>query len=95
MNGDVTIKNISYKPEGAYVGDAIPYYENGEYFVYYLHDPRCHGEGIYAEDTTWYMVRTRDGLSYSDDRIILPLGDEGSQNKNSYTGSVIKGNDGL
>ena len=31
---------LFYKPENAWVGDLIPYYENGTYYGFYLHDPR-------------------------------------------------------
>ena len=37
--------NVSFKPESSYVGDAIPYYENGKYYVYYLDDPRSREPG--------------------------------------------------
>ena len=30
---------LFYQPENAWVGDLIPYYENGTYYGFYLHDP--------------------------------------------------------
>ena len=86
--------SISYKPSDAYVGDVIPFYENGRYYAYYLHDPRKRNSGIYAEDTTWYLVETSDGLNYEDKGCILPTGDETTPYLNNYTGSVIKHTDG-
>ena len=38
--------NVSFKPKASYVGDAIPYYEDGKYFIYYLDDPRSKEKGI-------------------------------------------------
>lgn len=86
--------NISYKPVSAFVGDAIPYYEDGKYYVYYLNDPRCMERGVYAEKTTWNLVVTEDGVEYEEKGRVLPLGDETKAYLNNYTGSVIKGKDG-
>lgn len=85
---------LSYKPEKAYVGDVIPYYENGRYYAYYLHDPRSGKAGIYAEDTTWYLAETEDGLNFCSRGCILPTGDQTTPYLNNYTGSVIKHTDG-
>ena len=46
---------LFYKPENAWVGDLIPYYENGTYYGFYLHDPRIRDKE-YAEDTTWHLI---------------------------------------
>ena len=86
--------NISYKPEAAFVGDAIPYFENGRYYVYYLNDPRCKEKGIYAEETTWNLVETADGVTFEEKGRVLPLGTKDTAYLNNYTGSVIKGKDG-
>lgn len=86
--------SISYKPENAFVGDVIPFYENGKYYAYYLHDPRENGPGIYAENTTWYLAKTRDGLNFEDKGCILPTGNETTPYLNNYTGSVIRHTDG-
>ena len=29
---------LFFKPDNAWVGDLIPYYEDGTYYAYYLHD---------------------------------------------------------
>ena len=42
---------LFYKPENAWVGDLIPYYDNGTYYGFYLHDPRIK-DREYAEETT-------------------------------------------
>ena len=87
--------NVSFKPESSYVGDAIPYYENGKYYVYYLDDPRSREPGIYAEETTWGLLESDDGVTYTDKGRVLPLGNAETPYLNNYTGSVIKGKDGL
>jgi beta-fructofuranosidase len=86
-------QDISYKPIDAWVGDVIPYYENGTYYIYYLHDPRKNGEGVYAEETTWHLVTTEDGFDFKEHGKSLRLGNETSPYQNIYTGSVIKATD--
>lgn len=50
---------LFFKPTDAWVGDLIPYYEDGVYYGFYLHDPRCRKDE-YAEETTWHLVSTKD-----------------------------------
>lgn len=59
---------LFYKPENAWVGDLIPYYENGTYYGFYLHDPRIRDKE-YAEDTTWHLaVNKMDLVDFSEER---------------------------
>lgn len=88
------MQNALYKPECAYVGDVIPFYEKGKYYAFYLHDPRSCGSGVYAESTTWYLVETIDGLSFREKGQVLSFGNPGNLH-NNYTGSVLRGKDGL
>lgn len=85
--------DLFYKPEDAWVGDLIPYYEDGLYYGFYLHDPR-HKEGEYAEDTTWHLVTTTDFVNLTCHGEAIARGGEDAPNKNAYTGSVIKAADG-
>lgn len=87
------MKNISYKPEGAWVGDVIPFYEDDVYYAYYLHDPRSGEAGHYAENTTWHLVTTEDGLTFKSHGEAIPMGNEDTPYLNNYTGSVVKGKD--
>lgn len=82
-----------YQPKNAWVGDFIPYYENGTYYAFYLHDPRCVAQR-YAEETTWYLVSTKDFVTYTEHGEAIARGDKDSPNLNAYTGSVIRGKDG-
>lgn len=56
---EVRMKKLLYRPKDAWVGDLIPYYENGTFYGYYLHDPRIRDKE-YAEETTWHLVTTKD-----------------------------------
>ena len=79
------MKEFSYKPENGWVGDVIPYYENGKYYAFYLHDPRCKGEGVYAEDTTWHLAVTENGLDFENKGESIERGSENKPYLNNYT----------
>lgn len=86
--------DLFYKPENAWVGDLIPYYEDGVYYGFYLHDPRCR-EGEYAEETTWHLVTTKDFVNMTYHGEAIKRGGEDAPNKNAYTGSVLKTKEGI
>lgn len=86
--------NLFYKPENAWVGDLIPYYEDGTYYAFYLHDPRIRKDE-YAEDTTWHLASTKDFVNVAYEGTAIARGGENKPNKNIYTGSVIKDKNNL
>lgn len=88
------MKKLFYQPENAWVGDLIPYYENGIYYGYYLHDPRLK-EKEYAEETTWHLVTTRDFVNLEYKGEAIARGGDEEPNKNAYTGSVMKDQEGI
>lgn len=68
-----------------FVGDPMPYYENGTYYVYYLK------EGGDSLRHSVYLASTEDFLSYREyDAPILESGSEGAQDAWIGTGSVVK-----
>lgn len=85
--------NIFYKPENAWVGDLIPYYENGTYYAFYLHDPRRRKDE-FAEDTTWHLVTTKDFLNLTYHGEAIHPGTADQPDRNAYTGSVIRDENG-
>lgn len=80
---------LFFQPEEAWVGDLIPYYEDGVYYAFYLHDPRCFKDE-YAEETTWHLVTTTDFKEIRYCGEAIARGADDRPNKNAYTGSVIK-----
>ena len=80
---------LFFKPDHAWVGDLIPYYENGTYYAYYLHDPRI-TPGEFAEQTTWHLATTEDCRKFRYQGEAIARGGDDRPNKNIYTGSVIK-----
>jgi len=90
----VDMEKLFYKPEHAWVGDLIPYYEDGVFYNFYLHDPRIK-EGEYAEETTWHLMTTSDFVNHQYRGEAIKRGGTDRPNLNVYTGSVIKDKEGL
>lgn len=87
------MKKVFYKPKNGWVGDVIPFYDNGEYKLYYLHDQRIGGD--YGNHTTWNLLTTKNGLDFENYGVALPNGSESDPDRNAYTGSVIKDPNGM
>ena len=91
---EVRMKKLLYRQKDAWVGDLIPYYENGTFYGYYLHDPRIRDKE-YAEETTWHLVTTKDFVNVEYKGEAIKRGGDDKPNKNAYTGSVIKDKENL
>lgn len=88
------MEKLFYKPEHAWVGDLIPYWEDDIFYGFYLHDPRIKDKE-YAEETTWHLVTTKDFINLEYKGEAIERGGDDKPNKNIYTGSVIKDKDGI
>lgn len=67
-----------------YVGDTMPYYEKGVYYIYYLKE----GGDSYRHSV--YLTTTKDFVNYSEqDECVLPASGSG-QDSWTGTGSVVK-----
>ncbi len=81
---------FGFRPEAdeegqGYVGDTMPYYENGTYYVYYLKD-----EGDSLEHSI-YLATTTDLVHWEDKQEpILTASTSGGQEAMLGTGSVVK-----
>ncbi|MBZ5855544.1 family 43 glycosylhydrolase [Flavihumibacter profundi] len=83
-------RDFFYKPVGAWAADFIPFYDNGEFHLFYLLDWRDtdkHGEG-----TPWYRISTKDFVHFTEHGEMLPRGTAEEQDLYVFTGSVIKAN---
>ncbi|OJY91442.1 MAG: hypothetical protein BGP14_15795 [Sphingobacteriales bacterium 44-15] len=68
--------------------DFIPFYANGEFQLFYLHDwrdPQRHGEG-----TPWYRISTNDFVHFKEHGEMLKRGSKTEQDLMVWTGSVIQ-----
>jgi len=79
---------LFYKPQNAFSGDYIPFFENGEFRLFYLHDWR--NKEKYGEGYTWHQIGTKDFLHFTEYGETLPHGTQEDQDLYVSTGSVIK-----
>ena len=77
---------LFYKPENAWAADFIPFYQEGRFRLFYLHDwrsPAEHGEG-----TPWYQISTDDFVRFTEHGEMLPRGSRDEQDLYVFTGSA-------
>jgi beta-fructofuranosidase len=85
-------RRVLYQPADAWVGDVIPLFHDGQFWLYYLHDRRQHAAG---RGTPWFLVRTRDFVTFEELGEAVPSGGPDASDFNVYTGSVIEAADGF
>jgi len=77
--------------DGAYVGDTMPYFEDGKMNIYYLADQRDGKTGYHP----WALFRTEDYCTYEDAGIVIPYAESASEQDNALgTGCVMKDQNG-
>ena len=75
-------------PGKAVCADVIPFFEDGEFKLFYLRDYRdieAHGEGC-----PWCLLTTKDLVHYEDKGPVLLRGEEDEQDLYVFTGCCIK-----
>lgn len=77
-----------YRPTIGVAADVIPFYENGEFKLIYLHDFRNIEQ--YGEGCPWNLLTTKDFLNYTDHGQIIKRGSKADQDLYIYTGCVFK-----
>ena len=75
-----------YKPANGWVGDPIPYYDNGKFYIFYLQDWRSGYPFLHP----WHMVYSTDLSSFTFGGETIPCGKEDEQDVALGTGGVIK-----
>ena len=81
-----------YGPMDAFVGDTMPFYDDGKMNIFYLADQRDGKTGYHP----WALMRTEDYCNYEDLGIVIPYAESAQQQDIALgTGCVIKGQDGL
>ncbi|MFE3461491.1 GH32 C-terminal domain-containing protein [Nocardiopsis aegyptia] len=79
-----------YQPEGAWVGDVIPWEEDGVFHLFYLHESR----GAPEEGMPWHRVLTKDLVDFHDQGPAIASGGRDAADFNVYTGSIVLDADG-
>lgn len=78
--------------DAGFVGDPMPYYEDGTFHVFYLADLRDGTVGYHP----WALYNTSDFCKYEDEGTVIPFGESmDAQDIALGTGCVIKGKDGM
>lgn len=84
--------NLFPAPEGAYVGDVMPYVtDDGDLELYYLYDTDHNGQGYHPV----YKYSTDDLVGYEDCGMVLEFGLMSDPDPAIGTGSVMKDQEGL
>jgi len=74
-----------------FVGDTMPFYDDGKFNIFYLADQRAGTQGYHP----WALIQTEDFTGYDDKGIVIPYGEDiKDQDIALGTGSVIKDLDG-
>jgi beta-fructofuranosidase len=77
-----------YKPTNGWVGDPMPFYENGKFHIFYLYDAR----NTLPTFHPWYKVMTTDFSTFTENSEMIPTGTATDQDGALGTGSVFKRN---
>ena len=78
-----------YRPKGkAVAADVIPFYKDGIFYLFYLKDFRDAEK--YGEGVPWYLIKTKDFVSFEDCGEVLARGTDEQQDLFVFTGSVIE-----
>lgn len=75
-----------YKSTSGWVGDPMPFYENGKFHIFYLFDAR----NTLPTFHPWYKVMTTDFAAFTDNSEMIPTGNSSDQDGALGTGSVFK-----
>ena len=76
-----------FRPRNVWVGDVIPFFDDGRFWLYYLHDQRDKADEPAA--TSWHLLCTENLVDISDLGEVLPRGGDTDADRNAYTGSVV------
>ena len=91
MELGTTTAPVFFRPRDAWVGDVIPFEQDGQFWLYYLLERR--------EDPPtgmpWHLVTTEDFVSFADQGLALATGEgQSAEDHNCYTGSIVRDEQG-
>lgn len=82
------MSKIFYKPKDGWAADIIPFYRDGEFRLFYLHDWR--NEQTNGEGTPWFQISTKDFIHFTEHGEMLARGTKEEQDLYVFTGCVIE-----
>lgn len=74
-----------YQPEEAWVGDVIPWQEDGVFHLFYLDETRQ----VPRVGMPWHRVTTRDLVTFDEEGCAIASGGPLASDFNIYTGSIV------
>ena len=80
-----------YQPRGAAAADCIPFFRDGVFYLFYLHDWR--DTDAFGEGTPWYLLETEDFVSFTERGEAVPRGTPEEDDLYVFTGSVLEAAD--
>ncbi|WP_435747570.1 glycoside hydrolase [Microbacterium sp. PMB16] len=80
-----------YQPQSGWVGDVIPWQENGVLHLFYLHETRQ----VPKEGMPWHRVSTENLVDFADHGEAIASGGSDSDDFNIYTGSIVRDTEGV
>ena len=83
------MNSIFFKPENGWVGDCMPCYHDGLYYMYYQCDKRIPRPFPDGEPFGWSLAVSKDLLHFNDYGEVLHKGENGSREHCLYAGTVI------
>ena len=82
------MNKLFYRPADAWVGDNIPCYSNGKFYLYYRADRRIPVPFPKGEPFGWSLAVSDDLISFSDYGEVLHKGEKGGREHCIFAGSV-------
>lgn len=79
-----------YQPDGAWVGDVIPWQEDGVFHLFHLHETRH----VPKEGMPWRRVVTENLVDFHEAGEAISSGGPSADDFNVYTGSIVLADDG-
>lgn len=83
---------LYYQPKDIWVGDIMPYGEDGTFYIYHQRDTR--NPAPFGEPFGWSMASTKDFVSYEDFGESLRRGRDEEPDQFIYAGSVFRTGEG-
>lgn len=74
-----------YRPRGAWVGDVIPWQEDGVFHLFYLHETRR----VPKDGMPWHRVVTGDLVTFGERGVAIDSAGAAAADFNIYTGSIV------
>ena len=83
------MNRIFYRPVDSWVGDNMPCFHDGKFYIYYQSDKRIPEPFPKGEPFGWSLAVTDDLLSFKDYGEVIHKGEKGGREHCIYAGSVI------